>query len=446
MKTSRYHVSFYIIIPLIFAGYAVLASISTYRLTQYCLKHDLDPGSLLLWALIVISIIGSVCGLIIVWILLKPVSNFIRNAQSVMPLKEAEEDAKDPIEKWGHVFNEITSRLSIVETKELFPEIIAESEIMRAVLSQIKKVAPTDSTVLIIGESGTGKELVATSIYKQSLRNDKPFIKLNCVAVPDGLWESELFGHEKGAFTGATSRKIGRFELANSGTLFLDEIGDMPLETQAKMLRVLQEREFERVGGTRSIKVDVRFIAATNKDLKKMVEVKKFREDLFFRLNVIRLDIPPLRDRRDDIAVLVNHFCRQREIEVSPIALQMLMENSSWPGNVRELQNIVERAAVMSENDIIEPRHLPENIIGSGIAPLLAVSSAGESPDAGDDNSPPSLDDQLSGIERAMIIEALRKSEGVQVKAAGLLRIKQRSLWHRIKKHNINAKAFKKNN
>ena len=230
---------------------------------------------------------------------------------------------------------------------------------MRTVLSQVVKVAPTESTVLIIGESGTGKELIATSIHKHSNRKEKPIVSLNCAAIPEGLLESELFGHEKGAFTGATSAKKGRFEQAHGGTLFLDEIGDMPLSTQAKVLRVLQEREFTRVGGTRSLQVDVRFIAATNKNLQEMTERGEFREDLYYRLNVFSLYLPPLRERSEDIPLLVNHSLKKisKDTRMSPAALHVLM-GYDWPGNIRELQNVMERASVMSDG-IIETVHLP---------------------------------------------------------------------------------------
>ncbi len=443
MKEFRYHISLYIIVPIIFSGFATLSSILIFQLTQYCYNNRLAAGPPIFWAIVIIVVVGFLCGLVVVWIILKPLKEFIKNAKSFLPdVKDITQKAEGQIEEWEKVFRRVTTVLSLVDAKELFPDIIVESEIMRGVLSEVTKVAPTDSTVLILGESGTGKELVAASIYKQSKRKGKPFIKLNCVAIPDGLWESELFGHEKGAFTGATTQKIGKFELANGGTLFLDEIGDMPLNTQAKMLRVLQEREFERVGGNKTIKVDVRFIAATNKNLRAMVKEKKFREDLFFRLNVFTLHIPPLRERRNDIPALVEHFCERapKKVRISPVAMQMLQENASWPGNIRELQNVIERAAVICEKGIIEPRHLPDSIVGSGMSSVVSAVAVDQEGNAGKDMS---LDDQLTEIEKAMIIDALRRSKGVQVQAAKILGIKERSLWHRIKKHNIDAKSFK---
>jgi transcriptional regulator with PAS, ATPase and Fis domain len=308
---------------------------------------------------------------------------------------------------------------------------------MRGLLSLIRKVSPTESTVLVLGESGTGKELVGASIHEYSERKDKPFIKLNCAAIPAELLESELFGHEKGAFTGATKFKPGKFDMADGGTIFLDEIGDMPLNLQAKILRVLQEQEFYRVGGSRTIKVDVRVIASTNKNLEKMVREGTFREDLFYRLNVFTLHLPPLRERKEDIPLLVDYFLQgvPQKVDISSVALQMLVA-FSWPGNIRELKNTVESAAVIAENGYIEPAQLPGKITG-------AFNSSGPTGLTLPVNIP--LDDRLREIEKSMIIEALRKTGGVQVRATELLGINQRSLWHRIKKHNIDVKGLKSN-
>jgi len=305
---------------------------------------------------------------------------------------------------------------------------------MRGIFSQILKVAPTDATVLITGESGTGKELVAQSLYQHSLRKEGPFIKLNCVAIPEGLLESELFGHEKGAFTGATAQKRGKFELAHGGTILLDEIGDMPLATQAKLLRVLQEKEFERVGGTKPIRVDIRIIASTNKNLMKLVQEEKFREDLFYRLNVFALHLPPLRERREDIPALAQGFVETapKQAEISSAALQLLM-GFQWPGNVRELKNVIERAAVMAEEGMIEPQHLPVQISGG-----LVGQAMQEVPEQA------SLDDRMAEIEKRFIIDALTRADGVQVKAAQILGIKERSLWHRVKKYNIDVTTIRK--
>jgi len=376
--------------------------------------------------------------LFVTWVILEPVSKFIKKAESlpVYPRPPADKEEPQPVDNIAHysqVFDRIASILSKVEARELFPGMVAQSAIMRGIFTQILKVARTDSTVLISGESGTGKELVASSLYEHSFRQGKPFIKLNCVAIPEGLLESELFGHEKGAFTGATARKTGKFELANKGTIFLDEIGDMPLATQAKLLRVLQEKEFERVGGTRQIRVDVRFIAATNKNLTAMVKDTAFREDLFYRLNVFSIHLPPLRERREDIPFLVEHFLQQSKkvIEVSPEAMQILLR-FDWPGNVRELRNVIERAAVIAEGTI-EPAHLPKNLAGE-----FPGSFAGRTDDGR------SLDDRLSEIEKGIIIEAISRAGGIQSRAAQILGINQRSLWHRVKKYNIDVSSLKK--
>jgi transcriptional regulator with GAF, ATPase, and Fis domain len=340
----------------------------------------------------------------------------------------------DEIAHYSHVFDQITSILSKVEAKELFPGIIGQCALMRGIFAQILKVARTDSTVLISGDSGTGKELVATGLFEHSLRRENPFIKLNCVAIPEGLLESELFGHEKGSFTGATAQKIGKFELANSGTIFLDEIGDMPLATQAKLLRVLQEKEFERVGGNQTIHVDVRFIAATNKNLMEMVKQGTFREDLYYRLNVFSIHLPPLRERKEDIPLLAAHFLEGMEnpVKLSPQSLQILTAYS-WPGNIRELQNTLERAAVLTDTGIIDPPHLAVHINGDLPAQILQHPESTQS----------SIDERLEEIEKGLIIEALNRSGGIQVKAAEILGINQRSLWHRIKKLGVDVESLK---
>jgi formate hydrogenlyase transcriptional activator len=247
-----------------------------------------------------------------------------------------------------------------VRTEHNFGEIVGGSVTLRRVLKQVETVAPTGSTVLIRGETGTGKELVARALHNLSPRRGRTFVKLNCAAIPTGLLESELFGHEKGAFTGAISQKAGRFELAHPGTLFLDEVGDIPPELQPKLLRVIQEQEFERLGGTRTIKVDVRLVAATHRDLGKMVADGRFREDLFYRLNVFPVVLPPLRERRDDIPRLVRHFTQQfarrmgRQIKTIPSAVMDALVAYPWPGNVRELQNVIERAVILTPGPALE--------------------------------------------------------------------------------------------
>ena len=247
-----------------------------------------------------------------------------------------------------------------VRTEHNFGDIIGESPALREILKKVETVAPTDSTVLVCGETGTGKELIARAVHDLSPRKGRTFVKLNCAAIPTGLLESELFGHEKGAFTGAIAQKIGRFELANGGSLFLDEVGDIPLELQSKLLRVLQEQEFERLGGTRTIRVNVRLVAATNRDLAKMVSARDFRSDLYYRLNVFPLALPPLRERPDDIPRLVRHFTQRfarrmhRHIDTIPSSVMDALVRYTWPGNVRELQNVIERAVILSKGPALQ--------------------------------------------------------------------------------------------
>ena len=247
-----------------------------------------------------------------------------------------------------------------VRTDHNFGEIVGDSAALRRVLKEVETVAPTGSTVLIRGETGTGKELIARALHDLSPRQDRTFVKLNCAAIPTGLLESELFGHEKGAFTGAITQKIGRFELAHQGTMFLDEVGDIPLELQPKLLRALQEQEFERLGSTRTIRVDVRLVAATNRDLAEMVADGRFRSDLYYRLNVFPVVLPPLRERRDDIPMLARHFTQRfarrmgRRIETIPTAVMDALVRYPWPGNIREMQNVIERAVILSRGPELE--------------------------------------------------------------------------------------------
>ncbi|HQL91621.1 MAG TPA: sigma-54 dependent transcriptional regulator, partial [Syntrophales bacterium] len=431
MQRSRFQISLYVLIPIIFSGITVFAVIVTYQIVDFYTKYQIEtPWMLRTWG-IGIALFTFLCALLVTWLILRPIKKFIRDAENLpafpkSQIQSAVDQKADDISQFNIIFEQVTSLLSKVEARELFPEIIGQSKVMRGIFSQILKVAPTDATVLITGESGTGKELVAQSIYQHSLRKDGPFIKLNCVAIPEGLLESELFGHEKGSFTGATAQKRGKFELAHGGTILLDEIGDMPLATQAKLLRVLQEKEFERVGGTKPIRVDIRIIASTNKNLMKLVQEGKFREDLFYRLNVFSLHLPPLRDRREDIPALAQGFLETapKSAEISSSALQLLM-GFQWPGNVRELKNVIERAAVMAENGVIEPQHLPAQISGGIVGQAMQ-----EVPEQAN------LDDRLAEIEKRFIIDALTRADGVQVRAAQILGIKERSLWHRVKKYN----------
>jgi formate hydrogenlyase transcriptional activator len=309
---------------------------------------------------------------------------------------------------------------------EYFDDIVGESEPLKQVLEQIQTVAQTDATVLILGETGTGKELIARALHNQSTRKSKTFVKLNCSAIPTGLLESELFGHERGAFTGAVAQKLGRLELADKGTLFLDEIGDIPLELQPKLLRALQEREFERLGSTRTTKVDVRLIAATNRDLHSMVEAREFRSDLFYRLNVFPIHVPPLRDRADDIPRLVRHFVSKyalrmdRKIDSIPAPTMKALQQWHWPGNIRELENFVERAVILTRGSALNApiAELRGAAVATTAAPVMT----------------------LEETEREHILKILREAKGIisgPHGAAERLGLKRSTLQGKMKKHGI---------
>jgi DNA-binding NtrC family response regulator len=326
----------------------------------------------------------------------------------------------------------------LVEPEE--DRLIGESEATRLVKEKIEQVAKSEITVLIQGESGTGKELVAEAIQRKSSRASGPFVTLNCAALPENLIESELFGYEKGAFTGASGRKRGKFEIANGGTIFLDEIGDMALNTQAKVLRVLQQREVERLGGVRPIKVDVRILAATHKDLKELIKEKLFREDLFYRINVVNIQLAPLRERSEDIPLMVDHFVSiasqkvGKKIEkVAPKAMTAL-KNFKWPGNVRQLQNIIEGATVFARGDQIELDNLPEEV-RLGFDPENATGNFDWLEQKIADGS--SLDEIVAMIEKEMIMRMLQQAEGNQSKAAQMLGIKRGTLQYKMKTYQI---------
>ncbi|MCA9772980.1 MAG: sigma-54-dependent Fis family transcriptional regulator [Myxococcales bacterium] len=326
-----------------------------------------------------------------------------------------------------------------IQDQYSFRNVIGGGPAMQEVFRVAAKVAPTASTVLVTGDSGTGKEMIAQAIHEASPRATRPFVKLNCVAIPEHLLESELFGHERGSFTGAVQRKLGKFELADGGTIFLDEIGDMSLTTQAKILRVLQEKEIDRIGGTAPIAVDVRVIAATNRDLIQSVREKRFREDLFFRLNVVHVYLPRLVDRREDLPLLVDHFiakiCARESIAPMRVAPEVmeLFRSYDWPGNVRELENSLERAIVMADGDRVDLDSLPLHLQSRGKNDVLRV------PEHTDN-----LDATLADIERDLIVDALVRAGGVQARAAEFLGINQRSLWHRVKKLRIDVRKLKR--
>ena len=440
MKDIRFNISLYVIIPVIIAGISILATIASFNITTYYFKRGFDPTwPVAFWGAIMIIVTG-IFGILIVKFIIDPIKRFAQHTESLGVLGRSSKtditaNKPDDMQRFSQLFDQVSDILSQVEARELFPNIIGQSKVMRGVLKQILQVAKTDSTVLVLGETGTGKELIAQSIHQHSKRSEKDFIALNCAAIPENLLESELFGHEKGAFTGAYSRKLGKFEIAHNSTLFMDEIGDMPMETQTKVLRAIQESQIERVGGIKSIGINVRFITATHQDLAFLVDQGKFRQDLFYRLNVFAIYLPPLRERREDIPLLVDKFIEQYDqaFTISPETMQLLTAYD-WPGNVRELENAIEAASIIAE-DVIQPNHLPSaltNVFGKSIVNQI-------------DTFPNSmnLDQRMHEIEKGMIIDALINAGGIQKKAALLLGIKERSLWHRIKKFDIDAASFK---
>jgi formate hydrogenlyase transcriptional activator len=330
-----------------------------------------------------------------------------------------------------------------IRTEMNFAQIIGNSASLRRVLKHVETVAPTDSTVLIYGETGTGKELIARAIHDLSPRRAKPFVKLNCAAIPTGLLESELFGHEKGAFTGAIAQRIGRFEVANGGTIFLDEIGEVPLELQTKLLRVLQEREFERLGSSRTLRTDARLIAATNRDLETMVSEQRFRSDLFFRLNVFPVHVPPLRERQGDIPLLVRHFTQQfsrrmkKAIDTLPSAAMDAMCQYHWPGNIRELQNVIERAVIVSTGSALTVDVADLKFPKAGH--VIEKATSPKSPTNG------TLHHVLEQSARQQILKALEQCNWVVAGlngAAAHLGMKRSTLQQRIRKLGI-ARRFR---
>lgn len=322
-----------------------------------------------------------------------------------------------------------------VPSQEIFQNIIGRGPAMQKIFRIVEKVAESDTTIMLNGETGTGKGLIARAIHLASGRRDKPFVQINCGATPEGLLESEFFGYRRGAFTGATADKPGKFEMAKGGTIFLDEIGDMSADLQVKVLRVLEEGEFERVGGNETIKTDARFIAATHRDLEEEVQKRNFREDLFYRLYVIPIMLPTLKERKGDIPYLVTYFLeefsqKKEEVptKVSDEAMKILV-NYSWPGNVRELRNLIERLVVLNEGEAIFPEDLPEKLRTEGgqqTRPKVPVDSEGIS-----------FNTAVSEFEKALIISALEKTNWVKNKAAKLLKIKRTTLVEKIKRYNL---------
>jgi len=353
------------------------------------------------------------------------VSSMIAQALNVQRL--VEEERRRLVDENTHLRQELRERYD-------FSNIIGTSGPTRQMYEQVAQVAQTNTTVLIRGESGTGKELIAHAIHYNSLRAKKPFVKVSCAALPDTLIESELFGYEKGAFTGANARKKGRFELAEGGTIFLDEIGDINASTQVKLLRVLQEREFERLGGTESVRVNVRVIAATNKDMEKAIADGTFREDLYYRLNVFTIFVPPLRDRKADLLLLADHFLEKFSREhgkvikrISTPAIDMLM-SYHWPGNVRELENALERSVLVCDGQVIHGHHLPPSLqTAEGSGTITRVS----------------LKDAVEGFERDLIQDALKTTRGNRAKAARLLDTTERILNYKVRNLGVDVRRFR---
>lgn len=429
----RFDPGLVVLVPVILGGVAALSVLSAQWLPVFF------PRLFPLWGSAVAALASgvSVAGVSATFVVLalRPIRRLLSTTPPVLaaPAKAVDMGLGE-FDRLGIVADQMAEALGKLDARALFPGMVGESRAMRGVFSQILKVAATDATVLLLGESGSGKELVARGIHEKSSRAGGPFVTVNCAAIPAGLLESELFGHEKGAFTGAVARQIGKFEQAGGGTLFLDEIGDMPVTIQAKILRALETRQIARLGSGRDVPVDARIVAATHRDLPGMIRQGTFREDLFHRLNVFPLHLPPLRERREDIPILAERFlesqCPGRTLSVE--ALQRLLAHD-WPGNVRELKNTIERAAVLGAGEtVITPAHLPGlRTMGPQDAVTLAEGNGG------------GLDGRLAAYEKSLIEAALARTGGVQSRAAVLLGIKERSLWHRVKKLGIQPGVFK---
>ena len=441
MRNYRVNVSPLLLVPLVLAGLAVLTALPIFVTTRRAIENQQDPFLPVAFWTLLISTCSFMFGVLVVWMFLRPMRGFADAVESLSgeidpaAIETVPARGGDDLVRFKEASARATALLSRLDVKRLFPGIIETSTCMRRLLSVVARIAPTEASVLIMGESGTGKELIARSLHDRSNRADHPFVAVNCAAIAQELLESELFGHEKGAFTGASSQKIGKFERAQGGTVFLDEIGDMPLATQASLLRVLQEREIERVGGSRTIPVDVRFVAATNQDLPAMVATGRLREDLYYRINACTLEVPPLRMRKGDIAALVDYFLTEIDCDkrIAPSTLGLL-ELHDWPGNIRELRNVIETASALAE-DAIEPSHLPD-----GFPQQRAATSPAPLAPSVDERG---LDETLVEMEKHLILSALSQAGGVQKRAAELLGIKERSLWHRIAKYEIDVAAVK---
>ncbi len=449
--------SIYFLVPFIWGMVSVFTYVVSFQLSTK-LNNSIHADLIHYSALFFLFSFSFVIGYILLKFVLKPTEELLariqkKNLQAGTESKEnlAKTDGNKPsvggnkffsdeLDEYRKAFGKIAIGYDIEALQHQFPNIIFESREMAYVLEQVLKVAPSNASVLILGQSGTGKELIADAVHGKSPRTGFPFVKINCGAISPGLLESELFGHEKGAFTGAVAVHQGCFERADKGTLFLDEVGELPGEVQVKLLRVLQNGEFQRVGGHKTFKVDVRIIAATNKDLERLVRQGQFREDLFYRLNVFNLNIPPLGNRTNDLELLIKHFTKKSGKTISDAAVSFLKQYE-WQGNIRELENKIEKAVICSETDILDKKDF--DFQEANLSPFQEVAEQKKKTIELDKNKNFDLDKQMQNIEIDYIVEALRQNNGIQARAAEMLGIKPRSLWNRIKKFDINVAAYK---
>jgi len=427
---KRIHINLYILIPLIYSGISIIAVVVTYQLA--CNQGEADAvGSVLKWGAF-IGAFSFVCSLVILWLVMNPVMKFVRRTESLplFPRAGADEEKsslqRDRLEEMTEVLDQVTDILGKVEAREFFPRVVGQSRRMREIFAQLLKIAPTDSTVMILGESGTGKELIARAIHRISKRNGQRFVAVNAGSFANELFASEFFGYNQGAFTGAISNKRGFLEEADKGTLFLDEIGELALPIQVKLLRVLQEGEFFRLGSTRNLKVDVRIIAATNKNLHEEMKQGNFRKDLFYRLNINSVYLPPLRERTGDIPILSYHFLRifcqtnNKKIEkISDSAMKCLTQYD-YPGNIRELMNIINSAVIVESSNELKKKSLPNYFF--------------ENEGFGDGGSTDVPLKTLKEIEDEHIRRILDYTGGNKTRAAQILGISRISLISKTKK------------